>query len=176
MSKFFTDTDQNCWIIVNVSYVGEQQSEEVLQQEVFDTIGECEIFFPSSSEKIDNEKIIKSIMPGYIFIKTSSIRKNPYLLENNRFFDHIVTIAKNRKERRFKLVTNQYIDTLRQKLKSMMFTNLRKGQSVVVTKGLYSSLQGEVVKVLDTSKNVVKISLASKTIEVEVPQVCLTTL
>ena len=176
MSKFFSEEEKDCWIIVNVSYVGEQQSEEVLQQEAFDTIGECEIFFPSSSEKIDNEKIIKSIMPGYIFIKISSIKKNPYLIENNRFFDHIVTIAKNRKERKFKLVNDEYIDTLRNKLRAMMFTNLKKGQPVVVTKGLYSSLQGEVVKVLDTSNAVVKIALASKTIEVEIPQVCLTTL
>jgi len=105
MSRFFTEEDPG-WIIVNVSYVGEQQPEEVLKQEVFDVIGECEIFFPSSSEKIDNEKIIKSIMPGYIFIKTNTIRKNPYLLENNRFFDHIVTITKNRKERRAKLVSD----------------------------------------------------------------------
>lgn len=173
MNSFFEESN-NGWIIVNVSYVGEQQPEEVLEQEVFDTIGECQIFFPSSSEKIDNEKIIKSIMPGYIFIKANTLKKNPYLLENNRFFDHIVTITKNRKERKIKLVTESYIDSLRHKLHNMMFTNLKKGQTVLITKGLYSSLQGKVVRLLDTSNAVVKIELASKTIEVEVPQVCLT--
>lgn len=175
MTNFFEEGTSG-WIIVNLSYVGEQQSEEVIQQEAFDTIGSCDIFFPSSSEKIDNEKIIKSIMPGYIFIKASSIRKNPYQLENNRFFEQVVTVTKNRKERRIKLVTDAYIDSLRHKLRTMMFVNLDKGQPVLITKGLYSSLQGEVVKMLDSSNAVVKIRLASKTIEVEIPQVCLSKL
>lgn len=175
MSSFFKNGEKG-WIIVNLSYVGEQQSEEMISQEIFDVVGECDIFFPSSSEKIENEKIIKSIMPGYIFINVSSLKKNPYLLENNRFFEHIVTIAKNKRERRLKLVTDAYIDSLRSKLHSMMFTDLKKGQNVLITKGLYSSLQGEVIKVLNTSNAVVRITLASKTIEVEVPQVCLSTL
>jgi len=175
MTKFF-EADEKGWIIVNLSYVGEQQPEEVIQQEIFDTLGECTIFFPSSTEKIENEKIIKSIMPGYIFIQAASIRKNPYSLESNRFFEQIVTIVKNRKERKIKLVTPEYIDQLRTKLHRMMFNNLTKGQEVVITKGLYSNLQGQVVRMLDTSNAIVKIKLASKTIEVEVPQVCLTTL
>ena len=170
-NKFFENKEG--WFIVNVSYIGEQQPEEILEQEVYDVVGECEIFFPSSSEKIDNEKIIKSIMPGYIFIKASSVGKNPFLLENNRFFEHIVTTAKNRKERQLKLVTDAYIDSLKKKLRTMMFTDLAKGQKVLITKGLYSNLQGHVVKLLNSSNAIVKIELASRTLEVEVPQVCL---
>lgn len=175
MSNFFKEEEKG-WIIVNLSYVGEQQTDEFIEQEVYSTIGKCDIFFPSSEEKIDNEKIIKSIMPGYIFINSNTIKKNPYQLETNRFFEHIVTVAKNKRERRVKLVTDSYIDSLRTKLHNMMFTDLKKGQTVFITKGLYSSLKGEVVKVLDTSNAVVKITLSSKTIEVEIPQMCLSKL
>jgi len=172
MSKTFFDNVEG-WLIVNVSYIGEQQPEEMIAQEVYDINGECEIFFPSSSEKIDNEKIIKSIMPGYIFLKASSIKKNPYLLEGSRFLDHIVTVTKNRKERHIKFVTDAYIASLKTKLYKMMFNNLQSGQKVLITKGLYSNLQGHVIKLLDSSNAIVKIELSSRTLEVEVPQVCL---
>ena len=76
-------------------------------------------------------------MPGYIFIKANTITRNPYALETNRFFEQIVSIYHNKKEKKIKFVTDYYINSLRAKLKSMMSTDLEIGQEVKITNYLF---------------------------------------
>lgn len=162
------------WFIVQLSYVGEQQEDNIIIQELYERIGECEIFFPTHKEEVDGHWIKENVMPGYIFIKNSPEVKDPFVLETSRFFDGVVTVPSKRgKERKMELVKTSYIDHLRHKLKRLLNNNIEEGQEVIVTQGLYQNLVGKVTRVIDDTRVKVVIDLSSRSVEVDIPQVCL---
>jgi len=170
-----SDGNKKGWFIAQLSYAGEQQADSLVAKEIKDKIGDCDIFFPSYKEEVDGFLINKTLIPGYVFIRMCEKISDPFQLETSNFIERIITTYNSDKGRRVKIVSDSYIDSIKDKLLcEIKNTNIKEGQDIFISSGLYENLTGKIVKIIDkTSKVLVRIELSSRVLLVEVPQSCL---
>ena len=143
--------DRIAWVVFELSYLGERKVEEghlskLLQQE-YPFLINHPIFIPSLIYSKSKEVVTFHLMEGYIFLATGLEDTQYFHLENSPYIQKVVTSGVP--FRTLNTVKDEYIQSLKQKLREMTSADLTEGMTVNILEGTYSKLQGKVLNLFE---------------------------
>ena len=146
------ERDQKTWAVFELTYQGEKAAAEgELEKYLKTTFGatSSQIFVPYRSYICDGRKTLFNVMEGYCFVEyfldtrdyLSSVFGSPFLKS--------VLHSRTGYQQILHTVPNSKIEELREKLRNMAVSTLSIGDQVIISKGIYEGISGEVLSLTD---------------------------
>jgi transcription antitermination factor NusG len=143
-------TERTCldkqWVILELSRMGERERPEDLFQILKREAGsdDLDIFVPSVSFSRRDNWVTICLMEGYAFIEGGRPAGFYFDLEDSPYVSKVLT--RNESNGRFLVyVSHDEILKLKERLRDQTIRDLKEGDTVEVTSGAYSSLEGTVI-------------------------------
>lgn len=131
------------------------------------------IFFPYRSYKKSGKSIVIHLMQGYVFLATGLSETVYFNLESKPYVSRVMSASTGKhKIRTLSVIPNEHIESLRQKLREQVSSDVGPGDWVLVVEGTHKALEGRVVGV-DGENALVNIKLRSLNLIATIPVVFL---
>lgn len=140
--------DQRTWVVLELSPQGERLIEEGnLDSELRRQLrvdASWPVFVPSRHFERCGKRITVHLMEGYAFIASGLDEIHYFRLERSRLVEQVMATKGPHGVRVLSVVSDQKIETLRQRLLDEVSVDIAPGMSVRVTQGLYANMTGSV--------------------------------
>jgi len=137
------------WVIMELSYQGEQKTPEELALLLRGQLGGgADIFIPAVTFSRRNSTVTICLMEGYFFIEASLPTSTYFDLEDTTYVRKVLTRDES-KGRFLYYVDQAMIDDLKSRLKEQTVRNIQVGDMVKVVEGPYSKLSGEILSLVE---------------------------
>lgn len=169
--------DQTSWVVLELSKKGEDLIEagrlEKRIRRDLDLPDSQEVFIPALRYTRGNKSHTVHLMEGYAFVAAGLNEAAYFKLERRAYVNQVMSEGDPASGlRHLVVIPNREVLRLKKKLRSEMAANIRVGDQVQITEGVYSCLEGMVTEV-DGEYAEVFISLRSIQIVARFPRVFL---
>lgn len=159
------------WVVVELSPRGEGEDPELLVKSIQNTIKGAEVFVPALVSQVAEEKVVKYLWEGYVFIRRTHTDSTYFKLEGTRYVQKILTQPGPGRDRLMATVSSKQVESLRSQIKVETDQGIRVGDEVKVTSGPYKGISGRVIEEIPEDDSVqVFIKLRSKEAIVTLPR------
>jgi transcription antitermination factor NusG len=170
--------DGTTWVALELTRQGEKLIEEgTLADNLRRVLGVDEdwpVFTPSRIYEKKGKRITVHLMEGYAFVATGLDEVFYFRLENSKLVTQVMSSRGRRGIRRLETINNEQVTELRRQLNEEVANDIVPGMKVVVTDGIYSTLEGTVTDV-EGDYAVVHFALRSLQLLSNIPKVFLDT-
>lgn len=144
--------DDDTWVVVELTKAGElkvsEGAIEAILRDLLKAGDQYPVFVPSATYKVAGNTTVLNLMQGYAFVKSGLPETQYFRIErDNPYVKKILTTRSAVGMRVLNTVTNDSIMDLRKKLSEHVSSDIITDSKVVVSTGLLSNLEGEVVDV-----------------------------
>ena len=169
--------DESTWVAVELTHLGEAKVEDAtLEGTLRRDLGvglDFRIFLPSRSYKKGGKSIVIHLMQGYVFLATGLSETTYFNLESKPYVSRVMSAPTGKHRiRTLSVIPNDHIESLRQKLREQVSSDVTPGDWVLVVDGTHKSLEGRVVG-LDGENAFVNVKLRSLNLIATIPVVFL---
>ncbi len=169
--------DEISWVAVELSPLGEMKVEDgtiakLLRADL--DAPDHPIFVPAATYTRLNRSITLHLMEGYVFMASGLADNHYFALEHKPYVSRVMSTKGNYGMRVLSVVPNANVENLRQRLRTMLASEITCGLEVKIIGGTYANLTGLVLAV-EEEHVCVKITLRSVTILARLPKMLLDT-
>jgi len=167
--------DQNNWIVLELTNLGEQKILENKLEEIIKSLlgfKEIEIFIPTITYTRGNKNVALHLMEGYIFISSCLDEDYYFQLEQTPYINKVMTTDNHKKMRQLSVVEDHIVQTMKMDLRKLITSTIVVGDSIIIVRGNYKNLEGKVFDVYGDYAEV-EIILRSVAFITKVPKVFL---
>lgn len=169
--------DVTTWVAVELSPQGEIRVEEgTLEAALRRDLGvdaDHAIFIPCALYRKDGRVVTIHLMEGYVFIASGLPETTYFSLERQSYASKVLSTQTHpHRMRVLSVITNAHIQEMRNKLRSLVSSEIPVGAEVIVLDGTYRHLTGKVTG-LDEGNAFVHIRLRSLEVVATVPRIFL---
>ncbi len=158
------------WVIIELNPRGDGEDPDILVRSIQHVLGKtAEIFVPALISQVAEEKLVKYLWEGYLFVRRTFPDAHYFRLEGTRFVERILTQPGPGRERRLSIITSREVDKLRKQIKAETDQGILKGDLVKVTSGPYKGISCRVIEEVGDSVQV-QILLRSKEAIITLPR------
>jgi len=172
--------DDKTWVVIELSRFGELRVEEGSLEKIIrrdlDVDSEYPIFIPAASYVKNGKTITIQLLEGYAFVASGLPETKYFKLEKRNYVNQVMSARATNLMRALQVITNDEVENMRVRLRSLVASELTEGDLVRVVEGRYSGLDGEVVDVFDGDYATVSFIFRSLSVLATMPVVFLETL
>ena len=138
-------SDSNKWVILELSWSGEQKNEKELEDLLSDQIEkDVEFFIPSTTFSKNEDHVTVSLMEGYVFAEGGYSPSTYFKMEEFSCISKVLT-RKSSSNRHLLYADQEEIENLRGQLREETVKKIEEGDEVRITEGVWENLEGEVI-------------------------------
>ncbi len=140
--------DEKTWLVFELTYLGEKTAVTgELENHLKDLFGlkSDQVFIPYKICVCDGKKTLLNLMEGYCFVEYA-LDPRDYIIgvKNSAYLKNILH-SKVGYSYSLHTIPNSHIEELKEKLNDMASSSLAVGDRVVVLRGIYEGVEGEVL-------------------------------
>lgn len=159
------------WVIVELNPRGEGEDPDLLVQSIQQVIRGADVFVPALISQVAEEKVVKYLWEGYVFVRRTHTDSTYFKLEGTRYVQKVLTQPGPGRDRRMATISSTEVDKLRSQIKVETDQGIRVSDEVKVTSGPYKGISGRVIEeILEDDSVQVFIKLRSKETIVTLPR------
>ena len=142
--------DEKTWVVFELTYLGEKTAVtgelEKHLKDLFEVKPE-QVFIPYKTYLCDGRAVLLNVMEGYCFVEYT-LNSHDYI-RGARESSYLKGVLHSKSGYTYSLHTipNSHVQELKEKLQEMAASSIVVGDRVIISKGVYEGLTGEVLSV-----------------------------
>ena len=168
--------DVTTWVAIELTPQGEVRvtdgSLEAVLRRDLGIDADHPVFIPCALYRRDGRVVTIHLMEGYVFVGTGLPETRYFALERQPYVAKVLSTIGPHRMRVLSVITNDHIQEMRAKLRSLVSSEIPLGAAVVVLDGAYRHLTGTVTGIEDENA-FVHIRLRSLEVIATVPRIFL---